>query len=69
MADSRSDPLNRWAQVFGDPELADEIASALNCEEAEVTATALGAAGNSQAAATFLVAHIARDIDDGETHR
>ncbi|MCZ4553676.1 hypothetical protein [Gordonia rubripertincta] len=63
-----ADPLTRWAEIFGDPELADEIAVALNCTEADATAAALTAAGNPQAASTFLAAHTARDTSDGETH-
>lgn len=60
--------LARWAQMFGDGELADELAPRLNCGEAEITADALHAAGNSVAATTFLNAHICRDTEDGETH-
>lgn len=60
--------LTRWAEMFGDGELADELAPALNCGEAEITAAALHAAGNSAAATAFLAAHIARDTEDGETH-
>lgn len=63
-----ADPLTRWAEIFGDPELADEIAVALNCNKADATAAALSAAGNPRAAATFLAAHTARDTSDGETH-
>jgi hypothetical protein len=66
-ADS-TDPFTRWAEIFGDPDLADEIAVALNCTEADATAAALTAAGNPRAAATFLAAHTARDTSDGETH-
>ncbi len=62
------DPLTRWAEIFGDPDLADEIAVALNCTEADATVAALRAAGNPHAASTFLAAHTARDTSDGETH-
>ncbi|HEY9313798.1 hypothetical protein [Williamsia sp.] len=63
-----ADPLTRWAEVFGDRELADEIAVKLTCGEAEITAAALLAAGNPDAARSFLAAHTARDTEDGETH-
>ncbi len=63
-----ADDLARWAHLFGDGELADELAPKLNCGEAEITADALHAAGNSRSAETFLAAHICRDTEDGETH-
>jgi len=60
--------LARWAELFGDGELADELAPKLNCGEAEITAAALHAAGDSRSAVAFLTAHICRDTEDGETH-
>lgn len=60
--------LAKWAELFGDGELADELAPKLNCGEAEITAAALHAAGDSASATTFLNAHICRDTEDGETH-
>lgn len=63
------DPLARWAEMFNDPELAGEIAAALNWIQAYATAAALRAAGNPQAAETFLAAHRARATIDGETHQ
>lgn len=68
LAAGTPDPISAWAQLFGDGELADEIAPALNCGEAETVAAALRAAGQPDSGVTFLAAHIARDTDDGETH-
>ena len=62
------DALTVWADIFGGLDVADDIGGALTCLEAEVTVAALRAAGNPEAAETFLAAHLRRDTTDGEEH-
>ncbi len=68
MAAGTPDPISAWAELFGSGELAEEIAPALNCGEAEIVAAALRAAGQPDSGVTFLAAHTDRDTEDGETH-
>ena len=62
------DALTVWANIFGGLDVADDIAGALTCLEAEATVAALRAAGNPTAADTFRAAHLRRDTTDGEKH-
>ncbi len=62
------DAVRAMAEVLGDPEVAEQIAPALTCREAETTARGIRATGDPDAAASFLAAHIAGDTDDGDTH-
>ena len=63
-----TDALTVWADIFGGLDVADDIAGALTCLEAEATVAALRAAGNPTAADTFRAAHLRRDTTDGEKH-
>lgn len=62
------DPGEVFAEVFGDPVLAADIAFALTCREVNVLVGLLESRGRPDAAALWLTHHLA-DCDDPPRHR
>ena len=59
--------IDRFAEVWSDNMLADDLAERLNCAEVDALSALLRVAGQAKAAGTWKARHAAKD-EEGDTH-